>query len=149
MSDTIDDNKIIAFSAIEKTGCVTLAQLLRRHFGIRHFDCVDRRRSQGAHKYLAKDLRYDLGLHPWVRSIAGHGLMPFIEYHEIQDRLVFYTMLRDPIQRYASMYKHEARSGWARDGFVSWMRNWPRDNFQVCRIAGEEKLDQMMAAQAA
>ncbi len=67
--------------------------------------------------------------------------MPFIEYHELEDTLVFYTMLRDPIQRYVSMYKHEARSGWARDGFVSWMRNWPRDNFQVRRIAGEENLD--------
>ena len=83
------EDEIIAFSAIEKTGSITLTQLLRRHFGIRHFDCVDRRRTQGPLQHLAEDLRYDLRLHPWARSIAGHGLMPFIDYQEFQDRLVF------------------------------------------------------------
>ena len=135
------EDEIIAFSAIEKTGSITLTQLLRRHFGIRHFDCVDRRRTRGPLHHLAEDLRYDLKLHPWARSIAGHGLMPFIDYEELQDRLVFYTMLRDPVKRYVSMYKYETRHGWAKEGFIHWMRNSPRDNFQVRRLAGEENLE--------
>jgi hypothetical protein len=134
-------NKIIAFCAIPKTGTITLVHLLRRHFGIRHFDCVDRHRPPGGNKHLAEDLRYDLGLHPWAKSIAGHGLMPFVDYQELQSRLVWYTMLRDPTARYISQYKYEVAIGRVKEDFATWMKDYPRDNFQVRWLTGEENLE--------
>jgi hypothetical protein len=142
----MEPREILAFCAIPKTGTITLVNLLRRQFGLRHFDCVDRNRPPGGNDHLAEDLRYDLRVHPWARSIAGHGLKPFIDYQELEGRLLWYTMLREPTERYVSEYRYEVSIGRVKEDLPTWMREYSRDNFQVRWLAGEEDVEAAKAA---
>ncbi|MDP9178578.1 MAG: sulfotransferase family protein [Gemmatimonadota bacterium] len=99
-------NRIGCFCHIPKTAGLTVELLLKRHFGMRHPGglAVTPRRGLG---YDAADMRAALSLRPNVASLSGHGLRPFVDYAEMDDRLVWYTILRDPIRRCISNYQHQ------------------------------------------
>jgi hypothetical protein len=129
----IMNEQIISFTHVEKTGGITLETLLRRHFGLRHLDVMTRH----GWRYTAQDLAADLRLHPGLKSISGHWLRPFIDYAPFNDRLVWYTMLREPVSRYISQYQHVVEKRGYNKGFDAYLGDKSQSNWQVNKLAGE------------
>jgi len=131
---------LIAFSHIPKTAGTTLVYLLRRNFGWRHLDAIARYRNRYVSLYRLRDLRADSLFYPQLRSIAGHGLKVCCPLH--QD-VQWYTVLREPAERYLSQFQHHVRKT-GRDDFLQWAaedRSGKR-NAQVHWLAGEQHLEQ-------
>ena len=128
------NERVVAFCHIAKTGGMTMEAMLRRNFGRRHLNVIPRRRGS---TYTARDLRIDRKLHPGLRSIGGHALRPFVAFEEFEESLAWFTMIRDPVERFLSHFEHQAtRRGYTCD-VAEWMRVYNRGNYQVRMLAGE------------
>jgi len=128
---------IIAFLHIIKAGGTTIESLLRRNYGFRHIDAFPR---EGI-LYNAADLTSDLRLFPFARSISGHRIRPYIHYGEHDERLVWFTWLRKPMDRFVSAYQHRLEKWGATLSFQEWMDGPGHRNRHVCMLAGEEDLE--------
>ena len=122
--------RIIAFSHIPKTAGMTVQLLLRRHFGLRHLDLPK------GFIYTEALLSRDLRLNPLIRSLAGHSLRPFVDFGALEDRLVWYTFLCDPVKRFVSHYQHAVEKGGVQTPFDEWLREPENANWQVRMLAG-------------
>lgn len=141
MGDARDDS-ILTFCHTAKTAGTTLQLLLRRHFGIRHLDLPR------GDPYTATRLRWELRLNPLVRSIAGHSLRPHVDFGPYEDRLRWFTFLREPISRYISHYQHSVEKHANKATFEAYLKDPTRWNWHVRMLAGEEDLEaakQMLA----
>jgi len=127
--------RIIAFAHIPKTAGMTVRLLLRRHFGVRHLDLPK------GFIYTEALLSRDLRLNPLVRSLAGHSLRPFVDFGALEDRLVWYTFLRDPVRRFASHYQHAVEKEGVQAPFDAWVRDPMNGNWHVRMLAGGEDLE--------
>ena len=134
------DKRLLAFSHIPKTAGTTLNLILKRHFGFHHVAVEHRTRRP---LYTQRDLSIDLKLHPGAQSLAGHTLKPFVDFGPNDERLVWYTFLRDPIDRFVSHYQHQFTSGIPKFQlpFVEWMQRYERQNWMVRMLAGEEDIE--------
>ena len=134
------DRRLLAFSHIPKTAGTTLNMILKRHFGFHHI-AVEHRTKRPL--YTQRDLSIDLKLHPRAESLAGHTLKPFVDFGRNDERLVWYTFLRDPIDRFVSHYQHQFTSGITKFHvpFVEWMQMYERQNWMVRMLAGEEDVE--------
>ena len=92
--------------------------------------------------YTPRDLRRDLRIHPLLRSVAGHGVRPFVDMEEFDDRLAWYTVLRKPVSRFLSHYRDNVRRGWAKD-MAGWLAKTESylPNSQVLWLAGKPDLE--------
>jgi hypothetical protein len=131
------DHAIAVFSHVPKTGGMTLVHLLRRNLGLRHLEVLPR----GEWVYQRSDLARDLRLAPWVRSISGHGLRPYVDFGDLRVRLRWYTILRDPVARCISNYQHHVEKKGSQMDFISWMQHAPNRNWHVRMFAGEQNLE--------
>lgn len=127
-------DNLYAFCHIQKTGGITWLTLLRRYFGLRHQDHLVR----AGQVLLPDQLDRDLRLNPFARSISSHGLWPCVDYPRQSDRLVWYTMLREPISRYISHYNHHAERWNAYRTFDEWLDIDMQRNWQTKMIGGGE-----------
>lgn len=127
--------RIIAFAHIPKTAGMTVQLLLRRHFGVRHLDLPK------GFIYTEALLSRDLRLNPLVRSLAGHSLRPFVDFGALENRLVWYTFLRDPVQRFVSHYQHAVEKEGVERPFDVWLREPANGNWHVRMLAGGEDLE--------
>jgi len=146
MKTDVKPPKIIAFCHIWKSGGMTLRYLLRRHFGVAHLDLEDRLGVpappwNGSRIIQARDLRFDLGVYPWVKSICGILLRPHVNFKENQASLDWYTFFRNPIKRYVSNYYFKAEVDADRRPFEEWIDDPQWHNLLVCAIAGKPDLD--------
>ena len=126
---------IITFAHIPKTAGMTVQFLLRRHFGIRHLDLPR------GFVYTKELLSRDLKLSPQVRSLAGHSLRPFVDFGTLDDRLVWYTFLREPVNRLLSHYQHAVEKNGVTAPLDRWMTDRTAGNWQVGMLSGAEDLD--------
>lgn len=127
------DAPIYCFSHVQKAGGTTVERILRRNFGLRHM-LVNPRHGW---IYDGADLRADLRLNPWVRSIASHWLRPYTNFGQADQRLVWYIYLREPIDRFLSHYQYQVDSMGVDAPFSKWMNNKIQQNWQTRYIAGE------------
>jgi hypothetical protein len=115
---------------------MTFHDLLRRYFGWNHIITVP---AVGWH-YTPQDLRRDLRLRKYVRSLGGHAMRPFVDFGELDERLVWYTILRDPIERSISNYQHQFEKLGSTMDFHSWLARDCNQNWHVRMLAGEQDL---------
>ncbi len=140
MTDHQDPESVLAYSHIPKAAGTTIIYLLRRNFGVRHFDALDR--TPGRVKfYTARDLNRDLKLHPWARSVASHHLMPFVDYGKHDHRLRWYAFFREPRKRLLSQYQYQVETLGVSQDFPDWIRSLPRRNYQVFWLTGGQDLE--------
>lgn len=118
MTANVTDLQLIyAFVHIEKCGGQSFGRMLRRSFGMRHHDLISRRRDTDVAD--AADLSHLLRLFPNCRSIMGHNIRPYCDFGGLGSRIVFYTLLRDPVDRYISDYCMHVRGGF-QGNFAQW-----------------------------
>jgi hypothetical protein len=131
-----------AFVHIEKTAGSCLNTVLRREFGNRHCDIrlplAKRASDDGDHRACieAADLQRVRRLYRNLRGIAGHNVKPYADLHIACPEIQFFTILRDPEQRFRSHFlnRAEGHSPAALDRWLAadWVHNW-----QTKMIAGE------------
>jgi hypothetical protein len=138
-------SRILAYSHIPKAGGRTLIGLLRGCFGVAHIDVEHRFPSNAIDRwYRKKDLTFDIRIHPWVKSLAGHWLRPYIDFGEYENRLQWYTFVRKPTDRSFSQYFQDIELGRITDAvtFADWSQirhlGGRNRNAQVRQICGKE-----------
>jgi hypothetical protein len=131
-----------AFVHIEKTAGSCLNTILRRSFGIRHCDIrlplakrkADYRDSKAC--VDAADLRRVRLLYRNLRGIAGHNVKPYADLHTECPQIQFFTILREPEQRFRSHFLNRG-DGNRREDFDRWLAAEWVHNWQTKMIAGE------------
>ncbi len=149
MPDEATPGDIVAFCHLPKTAGTTIVYLMRRHFGMSHVDVGRREVVHDGPRvkpyfYGPQDLRADMKLYPAVRSISGHYLHPCTDFEEFQDRLVWHTILREPVSRFRSQYLHEVEFIGRQIDFPAWLQTYIRNDAMVRHLAGELNLDAAM-----
>ena len=128
---------MIAFVHIEKCGGTTLVHLLRQAFAYDHCDVIPS--DTNSMSFSKSDMSRLLKLRPSTLSISGHSL----HYQELlhsECDIDYYTILRDPIKRYVSDYRHLGKNFLLKGdtSFEKWLDLESRHNFQTRRIAGSD-----------
>lgn len=129
--------RLLAFAHIQKTAGMTLQLVLRQSFGFRHLDVSHR----SGRIYTAADLAVDLRRLPFLRSVAGHGLMPFVDYGAANSRMSWVTFVREPIARFLSHYQHHVEQMGRSISLEDFLREPIQANRQVQFLAGAQDLD--------
>jgi hypothetical protein len=129
----VQADRFFFFTHVQKAGGTTVEVLLRRHFGLRHMQ-VDPR---SGWRYDPDDFRFARRINPLARSFASHWLRPFVRFGRLDERIVWHTMLRDPLRRFLSHYQYMVEEMGSRKTFDEWMRQPLQHNWQTQLIAGE------------
>ncbi|MEJ2523446.1 MAG: hypothetical protein P8080_11320 [Gammaproteobacteria bacterium] len=141
MTDSAGDGArpILAFVHIQKTAGTSLLTILRNTFGPAHLEVrtVDQR--PGA-VFGARDLAVVLRVAPWVRSIAGHEIVAPTTC--LPDRVLPYTILREPVARSLSHFEDKQRRGRNPPELEDYLSDSENRNFQVRKIAGKEDFEE-------
>jgi len=127
---------LYCFSHVQKAAGTSVDVVMRRHFGIGHM-LVN---PAIGWTYKPRDLAADLRLNPLTRSISSHWLRPFVDFGAWNERMIWYTFLRDPIARVLSHYQYHVE----RMGVTKSLQNWILDeeqNWQTRFLAGAPDLD--------
>jgi hypothetical protein len=130
-------NELFLFTHVQKAGGTTVEVIMRRNFGIRHMLVHPRR----GWVYERRDLVSDLRLNPLARSICSHWLRPFIDFGRYEGRLVWYTMLRRPLDRYLSHFQYHIERMDVRRSFADWIKDPIQHNLQTRLLAGEQDVE--------
>ena len=127
---------IIIFVHIEKAAGTTLNHILRCNYLFRHYDVRPfSKKSKGA--FQPEDFKLALKINPFLKSISGHSIRPFINLSKITNNLRYITVLRDPIRRYISRFHYLKHKFQPSLTFEDFLRNKDSHNFQVRKIAGD------------
>jgi hypothetical protein len=129
---------LFIYAHIEKCGGTTINSLCRSVLGTRHVDIVPR--DKEAMLINQQDLDDTLRICPGAISLSGHSIRPHLEL-DFGDRAPkYFTLLRDPVKRYVSDYKHFVELCGFTGSFEDWLEVEDRQNFQVRAIAGNADL---------
>lgn len=127
---------VIAFCHLPKTAGSTVTNIMRGTFGLRHCRVI----AKPGLAVAARDLDLVCRLHPHVRAISGHHLLPFVDHGVHDERLRWFTVLREPTERFFSHYRHNVRTtGRPAISFAEWCTGTGerRANLQVRWLAGD------------
>ena len=131
---------ILVFTHIPRTAGMTLISVLRSVYGIGHCRATQFHRPapDELRVYTGADLRLDMRFYPWLRAISGHAVKPFLDYGEVEPRLTWITMLRDPVDRFLSHYRYYCNRRRISPTFEEWCaeRGERAANLQVRWLAG-------------
>ena len=124
---------LIAFVHTEKTGGITLNRVLQKSYGARHCDVQTIAPRQK--EFENRDFRLVKMAHPWLESIAGHKIRPFVD---LNGQVKFFTFLREPVKRCISHYQFQVRAMQQTRSFETWILQEYYRNHQTKKIAGVE-----------
>ena len=135
--------KIIAFSQVTRCGGVTINALLQSYYGLKHFDLVGEHLNNQM-TYNEKDLLFDIKIHPFASSFAGH----FSSHLNIDNiskinnkKVLFYTMLRNPIDRVFSKYRFQVNRYNLPNDFNAWYQKYHIPNGMINHFTGSDNLE--------
>ena len=141
---TLGTNKykksLLAFVHIEKAAGTTLNHLLRANFPLTHYD-VRPFSKKSEHIFGSRDLSIALKLNPYLRSISGHSIRPYVNFGKDIADIRFIGIFREPSRRYLSQYRYwrdrlQIDIDFKR--FLSLEHHW---NLQTTKIAGQLSLN--------
>ena len=132
---SVDSRELFAFVHIEKAAGTTLIHYLRRRYFPRYADV--RPLVQSQEKNLsADDLSLFLRICPWARIIGGHSIVPWSDLSTRFPNIRFFTILRDPVQRYVSQYRYwTGRLDW-KLSFEEFLERPDTHNVQTRKLCG-------------
>lgn len=130
-----DNKAMLALAHIEKAAGTTLIHILRRNYLLRYCDVRPLTRlSDGV--FRPEDMRKTFAMNPWVRVIAGHSVFPHGELVAAFPNMRFITLMRNPVKRYISQYRHILERKGRPISFDSFLATEGFANFQTKKIAG-------------
>lgn len=128
---------MLAFVHIHKTAGTTLNWILRSSFGVHHWDVETPDRSS---EFFSKENYGQIArFSPRIDSIAGHKIRSFSDLDQVRPDIRYYTFVRDPVARIASLYQHGVQRGGLKQSPEEWLED--RYNGQTIRIAGVDDAD--------
>lgn len=153
--------RIIAFDHIPKTGGHTVRHVLQQNFGVHHADVrqkvdasvvetvpdhtlgrsIDNLMADPPQVYGVPSIYLDDWVHLGLRSISSHAVVPFGDYGDYEQRVDWFTMLRDPERRFLSHYQMNQGSREEPKDLKEWAEALPRKNLQTFWIAGRQDLE--------
>ncbi|MFL2536550.1 MAG: sulfotransferase family 2 domain-containing protein [Candidatus Azotimanducaceae bacterium] len=141
-----------AFIHIPKTAGTTLRFLFRSAFSANHCDArLPLHRRKKNIKWLhARDMRIIKLAYPKLMSISGHNVCSFTDLDQSIDDIQYFTVLRDPVQRFISSFNHKYRrdiDALTLETLEKFIQNPANHNVQTRWLCGEENAD--VAIQAA
>lgn len=156
-----ESDKLLVFDHIPKTGGHTIRQVLQQNFGWGHIDAehtIDYSKlsevgpdsgliplhcmaADPPQVYSPKMLRCDLTLHPQVRSVASHMVVPFVDFGSFDERLLWFSMFREPTSRFLSHYQMKQGDKEEPLDLHEWARRLPLKNQQTHWIAGRPDVE--------
>lgn len=128
---------VLLFCHIEKCAGTTLVKQFRERLGVRHVDLIPANLNSNVAEKA--DLTATLRLVPFALAVAGHSIRPHIDYGSAVAKV---TLLRDPVKRYISEFRHDQERRGYKGSFEQWSGITSRRNHQTRFIAGDESLDQ-------
>ena len=133
---------MLAFVHMRKTAGSTLATILRQSFLSRHCDVRVRRERQAFDPIVDPDeLRRLLFCYRNVKSIAGHGIVPFVNLEAVFPRIRYYTFLRKPLDRCASDYQFRVQRGGLTLPFEDWIKLPYARNHQARKLSANGRAE--------
>ena len=130
---------MLAFAHIEKCGGTTLIYALRGLFMFDHFDVIPRKKNSVL--FTADDMLAVLRLRRTVKSVSGHWIRLSSNLESVVPDVQYVTLLREPISRYVSEFRHFGQYAGCADDFEGWLEFPDRFNLQTKAIAGCEDLE--------
>lgn len=135
MPEQASDNRdILAFCHIIKTAGTSYTDLLKDNFGPSHLNVEPH---QSNEIYTLRELERDLRYMPWLKSLAGHGLRPYVDYGQFNHRLKWITWFRDPVARLISGYQHGVEKNGLKTPFRTWLQEPGHRNLHVYFLTGD------------
>lgn len=138
---------MLAFAHIQKTAGTTVSRILRRSFGLGHWDVEPWIQGDDYFDtvYSADDHRWVAHLHPSLDSIAGHQVKPFSDVGQICPDIQYFTFLRDPVRRTASHFQHMKQRMGYEESFGTWIGNEVMHDVQTRHLCGTDDADHAIA----
>ncbi|GAB4475671.1 MAG: sulfotransferase family 2 domain-containing protein [Anaerolineae bacterium] len=127
---------MIALVHMHKTAGTTLATILKRSFGIQH--CTVYCWQKGKPFFSASDYRRLARLYPRLESISGHDIKPYSDLETVRPDILYYTFLRNPLDRTASQYQYEVQMGGGKRSFEEWIERPENRDYQVDKLTTEK-----------
>lgn len=133
-----EKSNILTFVHIPKAAGSTITYLLRSIYGIQHCRAFSVKEI-----YTKKDMEFDVKLYPFLKSISGHQLRPHVDFGSFEDKLIWFVMLREPIERFYSQYRWWCKQNNSSISFKDWCdkKGEKFSNFQVRWIAGDRDVE--------
>lgn len=122
----------LMFCHCEKNGGTTLIHQFRSILGIRHVDLIPL--DLKSNEATARDVASTIEVAPFAVTIAGHSLKPHIDYGPGLEK---FTLLRDPVDRYLSEFRHDSERRGYSGTLDEWMELTSRWNYQTKFMAGK------------
>ncbi|MEM7311567.1 MAG: hypothetical protein AAF497_00305 [Planctomycetota bacterium] len=127
---------------MRKTAGSTLSAILRQSFLSRHCDVRVRSNRQRFDPIVEPaELRRMLVLYPNAASIAGHGVVPFMNLEDVVPGVRYYTIVRKPLERCASDYQFRVQRGGLQTPFEEWIQLPYARNHQVRKLAPDGRAE--------
>lgn len=131
---TTSDSPLFAFVHIEKAAGTTLIHVLRRNFFCGYVD-VRPLNSSSKGFFLSDDLKKYLYINPFLKCLGGHSVSPaHLAYDE--KKILFFTVLRDPVRRYVSQFRYLVAINRLPNDFEKFLKDSSYHDFQTKKIAG-------------
>ena len=137
---------MLAFIHMPKAAGTTLANILRRNFGRRHFDT---RFFSDRPVFRAADYRRIRWVYPELKSIAGHGVTGTSDLETAVPDIRHFTFVREPIARLLSQYEfnwncltEDERKRWTPDAYFEEVILTEFANVQSRMLAGDGGAEQ-------
>ena len=141
---------MLIFYHMIKTGGTTLSYILRNNYGANHVEIfpvkiVKKSETSKLNFCTTDDIEWFLKINKNISSMSGHYLHPYLKLPKIFQSVKSFTFLRNPINRYISLYNHAKRYGLFKNLSLSEFIDNPSTpnrshNYQTIFISGKESL---------
>jgi hypothetical protein len=91
--------------------------------------------------FTVEDYRTALKVNPLLNAIGGHSVVPYNGLEAASPDIRYITLLRDPVQRYVSQYRHWVEKKHLNISIQEFLEHEEIWNFQTRKLAGTNDLE--------